>query len=233
MWAVWMLLISSKHQSMFRFVFGYAILNGTGFKQIENLIDLYFLIFVLFFFFVHFQTTLPLLHPCTREYSSVHTQQPAKPVREVELDPYILLDDDIKYVTQDIRDVSIMQINRHTHTHVYKYAIIQFILKIVRWASSCRCYRGVPKCFFPLINTSFYFNYLCSGCLSLYWNFNLCFVKALYIMIATDVTHTHTHSSKLTKKKTTTKRKFKTRKKRPTTATMTTTSSAATDKQNR
>lgn len=53
-----------------------------------------------------FQTTLPLLHPCTREYSSVHTQQPAKPVREVELDPYILLDDDIKYVTQDIRDVS-------------------------------------------------------------------------------------------------------------------------------
>lgn len=50
--------------------------------------------------------TVPLLHPCTREYSSVHTQQPAKPVREVELDPYILLDDDIKYVTQDIRDVS-------------------------------------------------------------------------------------------------------------------------------
>lgn len=42
-----------------------------------------------------------------RGYSSVHTQQPAKPVREVELDPYILLDDDIKYVTQDIRDVSV------------------------------------------------------------------------------------------------------------------------------
>lgn len=58
------------------------------------------------FKFNSFQTTLPLLHPCTREYSSVHTQQPAKPVREVELDPYILLDDDIKYVTQDIRDVS-------------------------------------------------------------------------------------------------------------------------------
>lgn len=61
--------------------------------------------FYLFHFF-YLQTTLPLLHPCAREYSSVHTQQPAKPVREVELDPYILLDDDIKYVTQDIRDVS-------------------------------------------------------------------------------------------------------------------------------
>lgn len=41
-----------------------------------------------------------------RGYSSVHTQQPAGPVREIELDPYIMLDDDIKYVTQDIRDVS-------------------------------------------------------------------------------------------------------------------------------
>lgn len=41
-----------------------------------------------------------------RGFSSVHTQQPAGPVREIELDPYILLDDDIKYVTQDIRDVS-------------------------------------------------------------------------------------------------------------------------------
>lgn len=61
----------------------------------------------LVFFDFPFQTTLPLLHPCAREYSSVHTQQPAKPVREVELDPYILLDDDIKYVTQDIRDVSV------------------------------------------------------------------------------------------------------------------------------
>lgn len=38
----------------------------------------------------------------------MHTQQPAKPEREIELDPYILLDDDIKYVTQDIRDVSNM-----------------------------------------------------------------------------------------------------------------------------
>ena len=41
-----------------------------------------------------------------RGYSSVHTQQPAGPVREIEMDPYLLLDDDIKYVTQDIRDVS-------------------------------------------------------------------------------------------------------------------------------
>lgn len=64
--------------------------------------------FEIILFILFFQTTLPLLHPCTREYSSVHTQQPAKPVREVELDPYILLDDDIKYVTQDIRDVSIV-----------------------------------------------------------------------------------------------------------------------------
>lgn len=48
---------------------------------------------------------LPLIHPCMRGYSSVHTQQPAGPVREIDLDPYILLDDDIKYVTQDIRDL--------------------------------------------------------------------------------------------------------------------------------
>lgn len=50
------------------------------------------------------------MHPCLRGYSSIHTQQPAKPEREIETDPYILLDDDIKYVTQDIRDVSIFQI---------------------------------------------------------------------------------------------------------------------------
>lgn len=41
-----------------------------------------------------------------RDYSSVHTQQPADPVRDIDIDPYIMLDDDIKYVTQDIRDVS-------------------------------------------------------------------------------------------------------------------------------
>lgn len=63
--------------------------------------------FFLFFFFT-FQTPSPLLHPCMRDYSSVHTQQPPKPVREVELDPYILCDEDIKDVTQDIRDVSKM-----------------------------------------------------------------------------------------------------------------------------
>lgn len=58
---------------------------------------------IIMFFFP--QKILPLLHSCIRSYSSVHTQQPAKPIRELELDPYILLDDDIKYVTQDIRDV--------------------------------------------------------------------------------------------------------------------------------
>lgn len=49
------------------------------------------------------------MHPCLRGYSSIHTQQPAKPERETEMDPYILLEDDIKYVTQDIRDVSTVQ----------------------------------------------------------------------------------------------------------------------------
>lgn len=52
------------------------------------------------------QQNLPILHPCMRDYSSVHTQQPADPVRDIDIDPYIMLDDDIKYVTQDIRDVS-------------------------------------------------------------------------------------------------------------------------------
>lgn len=85
---IWLIPIPNDFKSVFHFVFKFWLID-------------------FFFRFHHFQTTLPLLHPCTREYSSVHTQQPAKPVREVELDPYILLDDDIKYVTQDIRDVSI------------------------------------------------------------------------------------------------------------------------------
>lgn len=78
-------------------------------------------IFMTFFLPFRSQKTLPLLHFNVRSYSSVHTQQPAKPIGELELDPYILLDDDIKYVTQDIRDVSI---HRHsisasveTHKH--------------------------------------------------------------------------------------------------------------------
>lgn len=53
------------------------------------------------------------MHPCLRGYSSIHTQQPAKPERETEMDPYILLEDDIKYVTQDIRDVSTIYICRN------------------------------------------------------------------------------------------------------------------------
>lgn len=42
-----------------------------------------------------------------RKHSSVHTQQPAGPVREVQIDPYIILDDELKYFYDDVRDVSI------------------------------------------------------------------------------------------------------------------------------
>lgn len=41
----------------------------------------------------------------TRDYSSVHTQQPAGPIREYKIDPYILLEDELKYVFEDIRQV--------------------------------------------------------------------------------------------------------------------------------
>lgn len=55
-----------------------------------------------------------------RGYSSVHTQQPAGPVREIEMDPYLLLDDDIKYVTQDIREVSIFKtVNMNEKSYYY------------------------------------------------------------------------------------------------------------------
>ena len=41
-----------------------------------------------------------------REYSSVHTQQPAGPVRDYQVvDPYLLLEDDLKDVYDDIRQV--------------------------------------------------------------------------------------------------------------------------------
>ncbi|XP_067619434.1 all trans-polyprenyl-diphosphate synthase PDSS1 isoform X1 [Eurosta solidaginis] len=40
-----------------------------------------------------------------RQYSSVHTQQPAGPVREIQIDPYIILDDDLKYFYDDVRDL--------------------------------------------------------------------------------------------------------------------------------
>ncbi|XP_017039379.1 all trans-polyprenyl-diphosphate synthase PDSS1 [Drosophila ficusphila] len=39
----------------------------------------------------------------TRQHSSVHTQQPAGPVREFQIDPYIILDDDLKYFYDDVR----------------------------------------------------------------------------------------------------------------------------------
>ncbi|XP_052835246.1 all trans-polyprenyl-diphosphate synthase PDSS1 isoform X1 [Drosophila gunungcola] len=38
-----------------------------------------------------------------RQHSSVHTQQPAGPVREFQIDPYIILDDDLKYFYDDVR----------------------------------------------------------------------------------------------------------------------------------
>ncbi|XP_011203571.2 all trans-polyprenyl-diphosphate synthase PDSS1 [Bactrocera dorsalis] len=40
-----------------------------------------------------------------RQYSSVHTQQPAGPVREIQIDPYIILEDDLKYFYDDVRDL--------------------------------------------------------------------------------------------------------------------------------
>lgn len=43
-----------------------------------------------------------------RTQSSVHTQQPAGPVREIQIDPYIILDDELKYFYDDVRDVSIV-----------------------------------------------------------------------------------------------------------------------------
>ncbi|XP_017848588.1 decaprenyl-diphosphate synthase subunit 1 isoform X2 [Drosophila busckii] len=40
-----------------------------------------------------------------RKHSSVHTQQPAGPVREIQIDPYIILDDELKYFYDDVRDL--------------------------------------------------------------------------------------------------------------------------------
>ncbi|XP_055389240.1 all trans-polyprenyl-diphosphate synthase PDSS1 [Condylostylus longicornis] len=40
-----------------------------------------------------------------RGYSSVHTQQPAGPVREIQIDPYSLIDDDLKFFYKNIRNV--------------------------------------------------------------------------------------------------------------------------------
>lgn len=59
-----------------------------------------------------FPASQPSTHICSqtttglRKHSSVHTQQPAGPVREVQIDPYIILDDELKYFYDDVRDVS-------------------------------------------------------------------------------------------------------------------------------
>lgn len=65
----------------------------------------------------------PVTHPCMRGYSSVHTQQPAGPIREYNIDPYILLDDELKYIFEDIRQ----EINRATnHQELEKIAVYYF-----------------------------------------------------------------------------------------------------------
>lgn len=62
-------------------------------------------------------------HPCMRGYSSVHTQQPAGPIREYNIDPYILLDEELKYIFEDIRQ----EINRATnHQELKKIAVYYF-----------------------------------------------------------------------------------------------------------
>lgn len=40
-----------------------------------------------------------------RNFSSVHTQQPAGPVREIQIDPYIILDDELKYFYDEVREL--------------------------------------------------------------------------------------------------------------------------------
>ncbi|XP_058063414.1 all trans-polyprenyl-diphosphate synthase PDSS1 [Anopheles bellator] len=63
------------------------------------------------------------LHPCMRGYSSVHTQQPAGPIREYNIDPYILLEDELKYIFEDIRQ----EISRATnHQELNKIAVYYF-----------------------------------------------------------------------------------------------------------
>ncbi|XP_055525191.1 all trans-polyprenyl-diphosphate synthase PDSS1 isoform X1 [Wyeomyia smithii] len=65
----------------------------------------------------------PATHPCMRGYSSVHTQQPAGPIREYNIDPYILLDEELKYIFEDIRQ----EINRATnHQELKKIAVYYF-----------------------------------------------------------------------------------------------------------
>ncbi|XP_049534986.1 all trans-polyprenyl-diphosphate synthase PDSS1 [Anopheles darlingi] len=69
------------------------------------------------------KATVTLQHPCMRGYSSVHTQQPAGPIREYNIDPYILLDDELKYIFEDIRQ----EISRATnHQELNKIAVYYF-----------------------------------------------------------------------------------------------------------
>lgn len=64
----------------------------------------------------------PVTHPCMRGYSSVHTQQPAGPIREYNIDPYILLDEELKYIFEDIRT----EINRATHHQELKKIAVYY-----------------------------------------------------------------------------------------------------------
>lgn len=64
----------------------------------------------------------PVTHPCMRGYSSVHTQQPAGPIREYNIDPYILLDEELKYIFEDIRQ----EINRATHHQELKKIAVYY-----------------------------------------------------------------------------------------------------------
>uniref|UniRef100_A0A1Q3FU59 All trans-polyprenyl-diphosphate synthase PDSS1 n=2 Tax=Culex tarsalis TaxID=7177 RepID=A0A1Q3FU59_CULTA len=64
----------------------------------------------------------PATHPCMRGYSSVHTQQPAGPIREYNIDPYILLDEELKYIFEDIR----AEINRATHHQELKKIAVYY-----------------------------------------------------------------------------------------------------------
>ena len=43
-----------------------------------------------------------------RGYSSIHTQQPGtgREIRDDNIDPYLLLEDELKYIFEDIRQVS-------------------------------------------------------------------------------------------------------------------------------
>lgn len=63
-----------------------------------------------------------------RKHSSVHTQQPAGPVREVQIDPYIILDDELKYFYDDVRDVSIFWIINYRQKYVIWLAIYKHSL---------------------------------------------------------------------------------------------------------